>query len=79
MYWPLGAPRIYTANKRRRKAQNGADAEDTDGGNDAKDNAPIIGLRASRNGHLFTTITETALTVWQASVCIGQVVPANSD
>ena len=69
MYWPLGAPRVYAASRRKRKSSfgNGEEKEDED----AKDRATatILGLRISRNGHLFATISETALTIWQTAVC----------
>lgn len=72
MYWPLGAPRVYAASKRRRKDKPPDDEEEDE--DDAKDNGSpnILGLRVARNGHLFVTITETALTVWQTAVCLIQ-------
>ncbi len=68
MYWPLGAPRVYAASRRKRKApaSNDKDEESEDVEEGAATN--ILGLRIARNGHLLVTITETALTVWQTSV-----------
>lgn len=65
MYWPLGVPRIYAAATKRRKVNGGDDYE-----NEASENQPsaLLGLRVSRNGHLFATITTTTMTVWQTSV-----------
>ncbi|KAL9128023.1 MAG: hypothetical protein Q9217_003217 [Psora testacea] len=67
MYWPLNAPRIYAAQRRKRKPQT----PDTDGHEDADSedttDTAILGLRVARGGHLFTTITKTTLTVWQTS------------
>ena len=69
MYWPLGAPRVYAASRRRRKPpisyEEGGDVDNVEEAGSAK----IIGLQVARNGHLFVTITETALFVWQTSVC----------
>lgn len=69
MYWPLGAPRVYAESRRKRKspAFNGEEEDDEDV--ESKASTDILGLRVARNGHLFITITETALTVWQTSVC----------
>ena len=67
MYWPLGAPRIFAVNKSRNKSVQRIDETpllDYDG---LKETA-ILGLRVSRAGHLFATITATALTIWQTSV-----------
>ena len=70
MYWPLNAPRIYSANKRRRKPRDddSVSSQQRDAEGEEKENAAILGLKVSRNGHLLTTITETTLTIWQASV-----------
>lgn len=69
MYWPLGVPQIYAVATRRRNTvrANG----DGDYENEASENqhpAALLGLRVSRNGHLFATITTTTMTVWQTSV-----------
>jgi len=68
MYWPLGAPRIYAAARKRRKASE--DDEKRDDGElvKAKDGAAILALHISRNGQLFVTVTAATLTVWQISV-----------
>lgn len=68
MYWPLGSPRVYAASRRKRKdqASDGEEKETEDV--EAGDASNILGLRVARNGHLFVTITETTLTVWQTSV-----------
>ena len=67
MYWPLGAPRVYVASRRRRKSPGSS--EEKENGQTDETAAKILGLRVARNGHLFVTITETALTVWQTAVC----------
>lgn len=68
MYWPLGVPQIYAAATQRRnpvRASGDGDYED-----EAPENQPsaLLGLRVSRNGHLFATITTTTMTIWQTSV-----------
>ena len=71
MYWPLNAPREYSAyNAFGTKSEtneegrvNTADSNDTSSGDDT-----IIGLEVARNGRLFATITTITLTVWQISV-----------
>ncbi|KAL8685639.1 MAG: hypothetical protein Q9218_007636 [Villophora microphyllina] len=80
MYWPLGAPRIYSANRKRRKEHT----EDDDGGQqqmeDAQEeaNATVLGLRTSRSGHLIATVTATTLTIWQASPIVILAVASRS-
>lgn len=69
MYWPLGAPRVYAASRRKRKASVSHKEEEETEKVDEGEATNILGLRVARNGHLFVTITETALTVWQTSVC----------
>ena len=69
MYWPLGAPRIYSSNKRRRKIKVVDSEGESDESDETSTNAPLLGLRVSRNGQLFATITATSLSIWQASVC----------
>ena len=67
MYWPLGAPKVYAATRRKRKPPAIGDGEEES--EDGKEKATnILGLRVARNGHLFVTITETTMTVWQTSV-----------
>ena len=68
MYWPLGAPKIYAAHRRKRKAQDDNDRADEDSESEEQANEPFTGLQLSRHGRRFTTITETALSVWQTSV-----------
>ncbi|KAI4100134.1 MAG: hypothetical protein L6R37_005649 [Teloschistes peruensis] len=68
MYWPLGAPRIYSANRKRRKGS----AEDDDTAQEPGDvrdeeDSDILDLRTSRSGHLIATVTATSLMIWQAS------------
>ena len=64
MYWPLGAPKVYAAARRKRKSVASENEE-----KDSEDvEQSILGLRVARNGHLFVTITEDSLTVWQTSV-----------
>lgn len=67
MYWPLGAPKVYAATRRKRKiSAPGVEEDDREDGEEKATN--LLGLRVARNGHLFVTITETTLTVWQTSV-----------
>ena len=68
MYWPIGAPRIYSSNRKKRGSvqQRAGDLQENDSSKDAS--KTILGLRVSRSGHLFATITQTALTVWQTNV-----------
>ena len=70
MYWPLGAPKVYAAARRKRKSSASENEEkDSEDVEDVKEQATsILGLRVARNGHLFVTITENSLTVWQTSV-----------
>ena len=75
MYWSLGAPRVYAASKNKKKTADAGenDHEDISDGDEPLDSndpnpAALLGLRVSRNGHLFTTITATTLTVWQTLV-----------
>ena len=65
MYWPLGAPKVYAAARRKRKNVASENEEEEDVEEKA---TSILGLRVARNGHLFVTITENSLTVWQTSV-----------
>ena len=67
MYWPLGAPRVYAASRRKQKASD--NNEEKEDGETEEAASHILGLRVARNGHLFITITGTALTVWQTAVC----------
>lgn len=66
MYWPLGAPRVYAASRKKRKPSD--NSEEKENGEAEEAASRILGLRVARNGHLFITITETALTVWQTAV-----------
>ena len=70
MYWPLGAPKVYAAARRKRKSSASENEEkDSEDVEDVKEKATsILGLRVARNGHLFVTITKNSLTVWQTSV-----------
>lgn len=47
------------------------DAEDTEREKeaDAWAEEPITGLCVSRSGHLFATMTETSIAIWQTKVC----------
>ena len=67
MYWPLGAPRVYAANKIAKSPS----AESRDGlgeiTDEDEDNS-LLGLQVSRSGHLFATITANGLCVWQTYV-----------
>ena len=67
MYWPLGAPRVYAATRRKRKPPVPEYAEEDSEDVEEKP-TNILGLQVARNGHLFVTIAETTLTVWQTSV-----------
>ena len=67
MYWPLGAPKVYAAARRKRKSSV-SENEEKDSEDVEEKDINILGLRVARNGHLFVTITENSLTVWQTSV-----------
>ena len=58
---------MYAASRRKRKASD--NNEEKENGETEEAASHILGLRVARNGHLFITITETALTVWQTAVC----------
>ncbi|KAL8804205.1 MAG: hypothetical protein Q9200_005918 [Gallowayella weberi] len=66
MYWPMGAARIYSSNRIRRKEQDDLDAQDSRR-SEQDDQDAIVSMRTSRNGHLIATITGTTMTIWQAS------------
>lgn len=79
MYWPLGAPRIYAYGRRKRKTvHQPTEGRENEG---SADETPenVLGLRVSRNGHLFATITETALIIWQTNVSAHHRDLADSD
>ena len=67
MYWPLGVPRIYAANKPSKKASD-VKNDNKDAETDIEDTTSLLDLQVSRNGHLFVTITATTLTIWQTAV-----------
>ncbi|MCJ1321713.1 hypothetical protein MMC15_007058 [Xylographa vitiligo] len=66
MYWPLGAPRVYAARK-----ISPPSATEIGQKGDQKDEeekySALLGLRVSRNGQYFVTITTTSLNIWQTS------------
>ncbi|KAL8863120.1 MAG: hypothetical protein Q9178_000494, partial [Gyalolechia marmorata] len=66
MYWPMGAARIYSANRTRRKGHNDHELQE-EREFPSNDSNALLGLRTSRSGHLLTTITATSITIWQAS------------
>lgn len=68
MYWPLGAPRVYAADKRRWKASKASNSDAQTSRDDDEQPNTILGFRVARNGQLFATITVSALTIWQTSV-----------
>ena len=68
MYWPLGAPRVFAVNKSSKKPVQLLEGKVPQAREDLEETA-ILGLRVSRAGHLFATITASALTIWQISVC----------
>ena len=68
MYWPLGAPKVYAAAKRRRKAPEADDGDGEVVEAKAKKAYAILGLQVARNGQVFATVTASALTIWQTSV-----------
>ena len=70
MYWPLGAPRVYASSRRKRKATTSNDEENEASSVGDEEDAKILGLRVARNGHLFITIAENTLIVWQTNVRI---------
>lgn len=47
------------------------DTKESEGtrGVDAWAEEPLTGLCVSRNGHLFATMTETSVAIWQTKVC----------
>ncbi|MCJ1400729.1 hypothetical protein MMC11_003937 [Xylographa trunciseda] len=64
MYWPLDAPRVYAARKvsptvppKNRQDRTQKDEEEK--------YSALLGLRVSRNGQHFATITATSLNIWQ--------------
>ena len=67
MYWPLGAPQVYAATTSRRKLPKSSSSDDSEVAED-KGATVLLGLRVSRSGRLFATITAKTLTVWQTSV-----------
>ena len=67
MYWPLNAPRIYSAKGSKRRKLHEVKEDDSEDNVDCDDRL-ILGLRVSRSGHLFTTITTSSLNIWQTSV-----------
>ena len=69
MYWPLGAPRVYAANKIAKSPS--ADSIDglEDSAKEDEDNS-LLGLQVSRSGHLFATITANGLCIWQTYVSL---------
>ena len=71
MYWPIGCPQIFGANRPVENSTVGDEEGEGGGDNeDAKDFDPahLLGLRVSRDGRLFATITAIRLTIWQTSV-----------
>lgn len=67
MYWPLGAPRVFAAPKKRTPGPRDDD-ENGEGVDEYDDDDFLLGLCVSRNGVLFATITATSLNIWQTSV-----------
>ncbi|KAL8946640.1 MAG: hypothetical protein Q9222_006988 [Ikaeria aurantiellina] len=73
----MGAARIYSENKRRRKETSNEDGADL--GEEEQDNSAIVkGLCTSRSGHLIATITHDTMTVWQASPIVILAVASRS-
>ncbi|KAL8729307.1 MAG: hypothetical protein Q9166_004804 [cf. Caloplaca sp. 2 TL-2023] len=62
----MGAARIYSANRTRRKDQADHEVQRPKESEGGKPDA-ILGLRTSRSGHLLATITATTMTIWQTS------------
>ncbi|KAL9594434.1 MAG: hypothetical protein Q9179_005398 [Wetmoreana sp. 5 TL-2023] len=77
MYWPMGAPQIYSANRKRRKDHGGYENGEQEEAEDEM-SGTILGLRTSRSGHLIATITATTLTIWQASPIVVLAVASRS-
>lgn len=67
MYWPLGTPRVYSINAPKRQTSTQDEREEQPDNEDTED-ARLLGLRVSRNGHIFVTITAAKLSIWQTSV-----------
>ena len=68
MYWPLGAPRVYASTRPRRKVPELNGVDNSNEKAEGKDPEVLLGLRVSRSGRLFATITAKTLNIWQASV-----------
>jgi hypothetical protein len=67
MYWPLGTPRAYSVNVPKRRSSTQDDPEEQQE-NAGTEDAKLLGLKVSRNGHLFVTITAAKLSIWQTTV-----------
>ncbi|KAI4179993.1 MAG: hypothetical protein L6R41_007523, partial [Letrouitia leprolyta] len=74
----MGAARIYSANRRRRKEQNGHDERERADAEEG-DSPPILDLVTSRSGHLIATVTATTMTIWQASPIVVLAAAERSD
>ncbi|KAL9598580.1 MAG: hypothetical protein Q9219_004411 [cf. Caloplaca sp. 3 TL-2023] len=61
----MGAARIYSANRKRRKVHDDHDEEEEV--TSVEESDPILGLQTSRSGHLIATVTADTMTIWQAS------------
>lgn len=86
MYWPNGVPRVYAVNGPgiRPSSDQGepTDAESAHEQNEAPvgngaqfnegtwANEPITGLCVTRGGHIFATMTDSSISVWQTRVCL---------
>ncbi|KAI9738573.1 MAG: hypothetical protein M1834_008077 [Cirrosporium novae-zelandiae] len=73
MYWPYGVPRIYAPSNIPKQGlelesviEGAATEVNSNVSPPVHDDGTIVGLRASRSGHVFATITKTSLTVWQS-------------
>ena len=69
MYWPSGAPRVFAAPKKRRPPSEEEDEKGQLEEEKVERDTTLCGLRVSRSGQLFATITSTTLDIWQSSVC----------
>lgn len=55
-------PQTEAVRPRRQRAADGSNDDDIDG--------EIIAIRVTRSGHMFATLTESTLTIWQTKACL---------
>jgi RAB6A-GEF complex partner protein 1 len=69
---PIAPPRETTSTQLRKASRRPTLLRNVNSGGAFEDDlsGEIVGMRLSRNGHLFVTITSTTLTVWQTKVSL---------